>query len=141
MPADLKFFKRMTVGKPVIMGRKTYEERRQPLPKRTNIVLTSDATYDAPGCLLAASPDQALRAAGDADEAMIIGGSYVYRAFLPRADRIYLTVIHGRFEGDTYFPGFDRTLWDASAEPHPADERNPHPYTFWTLTRRISLSA
>ncbi|MDX1687598.1 MAG: dihydrofolate reductase, partial [Candidatus Promineifilaceae bacterium] len=87
LPADLKYFKRVTMGKPLIMGRKTYESIGRPLPGRQNIVLTRQRDYRAPGCTVVHSLEEALAAAGDAEEVMVAGGGSVYRQFLPRADR------------------------------------------------------
>lgn len=110
LSADLKRFRRITWGKPLIMGRKTHESIGRPLPGRKNIVLTGDPNYRAEGCTVVHSAEEALRET-EGEEAMVIGGSAVYRAFLPRADRLYLTLIHREFAGDTFFPEFDRTTW------------------------------
>jgi dihydrofolate reductase len=106
LSADLKRFRQITMGKPIIMGRKTHESIGRPLPGRKNIVLTGDPNYRAEGCVVVHSPAEALREA-EGDEAMVIGGSAVYREFLPKADRLYLTLIHREFPGDTFFPEFD----------------------------------
>jgi dihydrofolate reductase len=136
LPADMKYFKSVTMGKPVIMGRKTYETIGKPLKGRHNIVLTRDVAYRAPGCTVVHSPQAALLAAGDAAEVMIIGGAEVYRRFLPKADRLYLTCIEAEFDGDTYFPQIAsehwQTVWE---ERHDADEQNPHPFRFTILER------
>jgi dihydrofolate reductase len=110
LSADLKRFRQITMGKPIIMGRRTHESIGRPLPGRKNIVLTSDRNYAAPGCTVVHGLVEALREAG-AEEAMVIGGSSLYRDFLPKADRIYLTLIHREFEGDTFFPEFDPKDW------------------------------
>jgi dihydrofolate reductase len=110
LSTDLKRFRRITWGKPLIMGRKTHESIGRPLPGRKNIVLTGDPNYRAEGCTVVHSPEEALREA-EGEEAMVIGGSAVYREFLPKADRLYLTLIHREFAGDTFFPDFDRTTW------------------------------
>jgi dihydrofolate reductase len=136
LPADLRHFRRLTLGKPVIMGRSTHEAIGRPLPERFNIVLSRDPAYSSPGCTVVQDPEGALAAAGPAPEVMVIGGAYVYRAFLPRADRIYLTLVHGRFAGDTWFPPLESGVWaERDREDHPPDEANPYPYSFITLER------
>ena len=136
LPADLAHFKRLTLGKPIIMGRKTYESIGRPLPGRQNIVLTRDATFQAPGCDICLDLDQAMAAAGDAEEVMIIGGGALYETLLERADRIYLTEVHADIEGDTWFPELDTSSWkEVTRERHAADERNRLDYSFVTLER------
>lgn len=137
LPADLRYFKSVTMGKPLIMGRKTYETIGKPLPGRKNIVMTRDETYKAPGCTVVHTRQEALEAAGDALEIMIIGGAEIYGQFLPQADRIYLTRIDEAFEGDTVFPQLAAEQWrTVSEEAHEADERNPHPFCWLVLERR-----
>jgi len=111
LPSDLAFFKRVTMGHPVVMGRKTYEAIGKPLPGRTNIVITRDPAFRAPGCVVVDSLDAAYRAAGDVDEVFVIGGAQVYEAALPTVDRIYLTEVEAQIEGDTWFPRIDRSQW------------------------------
>jgi dihydrofolate reductase len=136
LPADLGHFKTLTLGKPIIMGRKTYESIGRPLPGRQNIVLTRDATFQAPGCDLCASLEEAFELAGDAPEVMIIGGGALYEALLDTADMIYLTEIHADIQGDTWFPEINSSNWtEVSREPHAADERNSLDYSFVTLER------
>lgn len=112
LSADLKRFKLITWGKPILMGRKTHESIGCPLPGRQNLVLTSDPTYQAPGCAVVHNLEQA-RAALPAgtDELMVIGGASLYADFLPEADRLYLTLIHREFAGDVFFPPFDASAW------------------------------
>lgn len=138
LPADMKWFRRHTLGKPIIMGRKTFESfGARPLPERTNIVITKDAGYRADGIIVVHSIEDALKAAGDAEEVMIIGGMSFYLQMLPQADRLYMTLIHDRFEGDAWFPEFDLQEWqELSREDHLADEKNPHAYSFVTMTRK-----
>lgn len=141
LPADLRHFKALTLGKPVIMGRKTFESIGRPLPGRTTIVVTRDMGYHPEGVIVAHTINDALEAArevaGDGGEAMVAGGANVYFQFLPRADRMVLTEVHGRFEGDTWFPAYNRRDWGViSEEHHPADEENSVPYSFITLQRR-----
>ena len=104
LPADLKFFKRMTVGKPVIMGRKTFESIGRPLPRRHNIVLTGNRDYQAEGVTVVHDMQQAIEAAGEVEEVVIMGGGNIYRQFLPQAGILYLTFIELTTEGDASFP-------------------------------------
>ena len=107
LPGELQHFKRVTMGKAVIMGRKTWESIGRPLPGRQNIVITRAAGYQAPGCDVVGSPDEAIAAAGDVEEIMVIGGSEIYALFLARADRLYLTRVHAAIDGDAFFPHDD----------------------------------
>jgi len=137
LPADLQYFKRVTMGKPLIMGRKTHESIGRPLPGRQNIVLTRQRDYHAPGCTVVHSIEEALAAAGDAEEVMVAGGGSVYRQFLPLAHRLYLTLVDTTAEGETTFPPFDREKWRLIfEEAHPVDEENPFPYRFTIFERR-----
>jgi len=111
LPADLKRFKALTMGKPIVMGRKTWESLGRPLPGRTNIVITRDIGYQAEGCVVVHSIDQALEVAAGSDEVMVIGGEKLYQQVLDRADRLYLTLVKSDVEGDTWFPEFDLTQW------------------------------
>ena len=136
LPADLKHFKAVTLGKPVIMGRKTYESIGKPLPGRTNIVVTRDAGYHADGILIAHSLDEALTSTQDAPEAMLIGGAQLYAEALPRTQRMYLTVIDAEFPGDAFFPPYNPSDWHETAhEEHAPDENNPYSYRFLILER------
>jgi dihydrofolate reductase len=138
LPADLQHFKTLTVGKPIIMGRKTWESLPGLLPERLHIVLTHDPEYDAEGCLVVRSIEAAMAAAGNAPEVMVIGGSRLYEQFLPLAHRIYLTLVHAEVEGDALFPSYDEARWEeAERESHQPDEKNPFPYTFLTLRRSL----
>ena len=110
LPADLRHFRQVTWGKPIIMGRKTHASLGRPLPGRTNIVVSGNPAYPAAGCLLVDSPARAL-AATDAAEVMVIGGAQLYQAFLPLAHRFHLTLIHRAFDGDTCFPAWDANDW------------------------------
>jgi dihydrofolate reductase len=137
LPADLAFFKRVTMGHPVIMGRRTYESIGKPLPGRLNIVVSGNPRFEAPGCTVVGSMEEAYRAAGDADEVAIIGGSSIFAESLPRADRIYLTEIDADVEGDVRFPPFDRSEWSESEiERHGRDERHAYPFRILRLERR-----
>lgn len=136
LPADLAHFKRVTMGKPMIMGRKTWESLPGLLPGRRHIVVTRDKAYRAEGCTLVNSLDQALAAAGEAAEVMVVGGGTIYKEMLPRADRLHLTLVDAEVEGDARFPEIDFSQWrECTRESHPADERNPHSYTFLELER------
>jgi len=137
LPADLQHFKRTTMGKPILMGRKTHESIGRPLPGRTNIVITRDSGYQADGCVVVHSIDAALEAAGDQDEIMVIGGAEFYRQVLPRTDTIYLTRINESFDGDTRFPDLNAADWrEVERSDHEADSKNPHDYSFIQLDRR-----
>ncbi|MBN2359534.1 MAG: dihydrofolate reductase [Deltaproteobacteria bacterium] len=138
LPADLKRFRAITMGKPVIVGRTTYLSLKKPLDGRTTVVVT-DREVAAPGCALVGSIDEALAAAAasGAEEVMIAGGAQIYRQFIDRADRIYLTCVHTAVDGDVKFPVFDPADWiEQSREERPADEKNTHPLTFVVLERR-----
>ena len=137
LPADLQHFKALTLGKPIIMGRKTWESLPGLLPQRPHIVVTHDPQYRAEGCTVVNSIEAALEAAGDVPEVMIVGGAAFYEQMLSRANRLYLTLVHAQVEGDAFFPDYDETAWhEVSRERHGADEKNPYDYTFLTLERR-----
>lgn len=139
LPADLRHFKELTVGKPIIMGRKTWESLPGLLPDRLHIVVTRDADFQADGCKIVHSVDEALAAAGDVPEVMIVGGAAFYSEMLPRADRMYLTIVQGEPEGDAFFPAYDRAEWQVLERvEHQPDEKNLIAYCFLTLTRIIS---
>ena len=122
LPEDLKRFKALTLGHPVIMGRKTYESIGRPLPGRRNIVVTRNADWRTEGCETAASLEAALAACGGAEEVFVIGGAQLYAAALPLARRLYLTEIRADFPGDARFPAFDRDAWrETSRERHRQD--------------------
>jgi dihydrofolate reductase len=139
LPADLAHFKRVTLGKPVLMGRKTFESIGRPLPGRRNLVISRNPGYQADGIEVVGSVEAALAllASSAVEELMVIGGGHLYGQLLPRADSLYLTRIDLAVAGDTRFPAFDDGQWQRIAsEPHPADEKNPHPYCFETWQRR-----
>jgi dihydrofolate reductase len=136
LPADLKHFRQLTSGHHVIMGRRNYESIGKPLPQRTNIVVTRNRHYCAPGCVVVHSLEEALQRAESDPEIFVIGGAEIYRQALARAERLYLTLVHAAIEGDTYFPEFDPDQWDEiSRERHEADEKNPYAYSFVVLHR------
>jgi dihydrofolate reductase len=139
MPADLAHFKRLTMGKPIIMGRRTWESLPGLLPHRTHIIVTRDPAYQARGGFVVHSLRQAIDFAGDADEMLVVGGAKMYAQAMPIASRMYLTVIHCCFDGDTVYPGFVQSEWrEVFRRRHEPDERNPHPYSFVTLQRRLA---
>ncbi len=144
LPRDLKQFRTLTTGKPVVMGRKTYESIGRPLPNRANIVLTRQTDFAAEGVLVVRTVDEALEVARreaarlGADEVCVIGGGEIYRAFLPLTDRLYLTVVEGEFDGTATFPWaeFAATPFTRTAEQHfPADPQHAYAYTFTQLDR------
>jgi len=136
LPADLAFFKRSTLGKPILMGRKTYQSIGRPLPGRQNIVITRDPGFSAAGCDIATGIDAALRLSANAEEVMLIGGASLYEQAIGRASRLYITRIHGQFEGDTWFPEFNLDDWNIeSRENFDADQANPYPYSMVKYVR------
>jgi len=137
LPADLAYFKKITLGKPVVMGRKTYESIGRPLPGRTNIVISRDANYSAEGIETATSVEQALALAGDVEEVMVIGGGAIYAHCLAAANRLYITHIDADIEGDTQFPEYDLSIWEkVSSEKHESDEKNAYILDFCIYERR-----
>lgn len=146
LPADMQHFKALTTGHPVIMGRKTCESLGRPLPNRTNIVVTRDPRFQAAGCLVAGSLDEALalarnHAATDRPEIFVIGGEELYRQTLPLADRLYVTLVETEVEGDAWFPDFDWQEWrEVGRRSQPADARNSSACTFLTLERKMPRS-
>lgn len=142
LPADLRRFKAITLGKPVLMGRRTFDSIGRPLPGRQNIVLTQDPSWSAEGVVAAHSLGEALGAAGRAAELMVIGGAGVYALCWPRVERLELTLVHARPEGDTRLADFDWAEWrELARERHCADERHDHDYSFITLERREPMRA
>lgn len=140
LPADLAHFKATTMGKPILMGRKTWESIGKALPGRLNIVLTGQSGYHADGATVVNSIDDAISVCGSADELMVIGGAGVYQAFLPSAQKIYLTLIDEDFDGDTFFPELDEHKWHEEArEDHRADDRNPYDYSFRVLRKAAGV--
>lgn len=136
LPADLQHFKILTVGKPIIMGRKTWESLPGLLPDRPHIVVTGNPHYTAQGCVVTHSIEEALKAAEEVDEVMIVGGAAFYEQMLPKADRLYLTLVHTEVEGDAFFPEYDPARWREISRQHClADEKNPFDYTFLSFER------
>lgn len=136
LPSDLKRFKSITMGKPIIMGRRTHESIGRPLPGRHNIVVTRNEGYRSEGCTVVHSVREALESAAGSEEVVIIGGAELYAQFFPRASRLYLTLIDREFEGDTYFPEFDRNQWvEVLNEAVAPAESVPFSYQFVILER------
>lgn len=144
LPEDLKYFKRITTGKAVIMGRKTYESIGRPLPNRTNIVITRNAEFSAPGIEVVNSLEAAIELAENVSlingvgEVMVIGGAMIYEEALPQADRLYLTHVHADVAGDAYFPKVDMSHWqELGREDYHASETNPYDYSFVVYDRAV----
>lgn len=136
LPEDLKRFKTITMGKPILMGRKTFESIGKPLPGRRNVVLTRARDWHRDGVDAVHSLDEAIARAGDAAELVVIGGEEVFRLALPLAKRVYLTEVHAQVEGDAMFPPFDRSRWtEVERSMRAADERHAYGMTFSTLER------
>jgi dihydrofolate reductase len=130
LPADLKFFKRITTGHPILMGRKTYQSIGKPLPGRRNVVITQDPNFTAEGCEIVHSAREAA-AQFQQEELFVIGGSEIFRLFLPQVDRMYITRIEHEFAADTHFPEVDMQEWTiVSNDQGIQDEKNPYEYYF-----------
>jgi dihydrofolate reductase len=137
LPADLQHFKSLTLGKPILMGRNTWESLPGILPGRRHIVVTRNQGYQAPGADVVHSVEEALAAAEGEPEIMIVGGSQFYAQMLPRADRLYLTLVDADVTGDVHFPEIDWQQWqEVDRQAHSADEKNAYDYTFVNLVRR-----
>ena len=140
LPDDMRWFREKTLGKPCIMGRKTYDslpDRFRPLPGRLNIVVTRNSDYQALGAVVVHSVDEALQATGDVEEVIIVGGGDLFRRLMPVVDRLYLTQVHGAVQGDVFFPPVDLSQWhETYRQEHPADERHPLPFTWLILDRK-----
>jgi len=137
LPADMEHFRQKTWGKPVIMGQKTFESIGKPLAGRTNIIITLDKNYKAPECIIVHSIEECLEAAKEFEEVMIIGGASIYKQFLPLANRMYLTLVYGDFDGDFYFPEWDSNEWqEVERIEREADKNNQYRLSFVTLERK-----
>jgi dihydrofolate reductase len=143
LPKDMQFFMTATMGKPVIMGRKTFESMKAPLPGRTNIVMTRAAGYERNGIVVVANFAEALKAAraqcekDGIDEIMVAGGAEIYQLALAVATRLYVTTVHAEIEGDTWFPDIDWSAFEeARAESFPPDDRHSHPFTISVFNRK-----
>lgn len=143
LPDDMKFFMQTTKGHHVIMGRKNYDslhDKFKPLPHRTNIVVTRQKNFTAPGCIVVNSVDEAIDIAkkNNEQEAFVIGGAEIYKLTLPFTNRIYLTEIHASVKGDTFYPEFSKSEWkEVSRIPHSADERHPFSFDFVIYERVV----
>jgi len=142
LPEDLKYFKQVTMGKPIIMGRKTWESIGRPLPGRSNIVISRDPSYRAEGVKIVHSLVEAIALAESialidgVDEAVVIGGAQIYALALPLAQRLYMTQVHAEVEGDAFFPQFDLTQWEElGREDFSASGPNPYDYSFVVFER------
>jgi dihydrofolate reductase len=138
LPADLQHFKALTTGHPILMGRKTFESIGRPLPNRLNIIMTRETQLTVPGCEVANSLEAALAIAKKqpSQEIFVIGGAEIYQQLMPYTQRIYLTVVHHAFTGDTFFPAIDMDAWrEIGNERHAADANNPYAYSFVTLEK------
>lgn len=140
LPNDLKHFKALTLGKPIIMGRKTYESIGKPLPLRKNIILTNARYLRIPDCTVVHSVNEAIDATEDAKEIMVVGGGEIYRLFYPLVSRMYITYVHTQIEGDVSFLNFDANEWqEVSRERFQQDEKHAFDYSFVTLDRRANI--
>jgi dihydrofolate reductase len=139
LPEDLKFFKRVTMGHPIAMGRKTHESIGKPLPGRENIIITRDRQYKSEGCTILHSTEEFLDYAekfNEDEEVFVIGGAEIFKEIIPHADRLYLTMIHHQFEGDTFFPTFHIDEWELeSRQMGVKNEKNPYDYEFLIYKR------
>jgi dihydrofolate reductase len=137
LSSDLQHFKAVTMGKPIIMGRKTHDSIGKPLPGRRNLVITRNPVYNAPGCEVCTSLDEALAKCQTESETVIIGGRDIYEAAIKKADRIYLTEVHADVDGDTWFPVFDWSEWKKiEQQDFSADDKNEYPFSILTLERK-----
>lgn len=136
LPDDLKRFKALTIDHTVIMGRKTFDEVKRPLANRRNVVISRDPSFRPHGVTAVPSLEEALALGATEEEVFVIGGGEIYRLALPRADRLYLTIVHAEVDGDTFFPPFDEAAWVLEEElHHPADERHLYAFTFRDYVR------
>lgn len=135
LPADLQHFKKITMGKPILMGRKTFESIGRPLPGRENIILTRNQDFNVAGCVVVHTLQDAFQNRSDI---FLIGGAELFQQLLPQTQRIYLTLIHHKFVGDTYFPDLIDTEWnEIESQTFPADEKNRYSYTFKIYGRKF----
>ena len=136
--SDLKNFKRITMGKPILMGRKTHESIGKPLPGRENIILTANQDYLSEGCIVKNTLDEALLYCEEAPEVMVIGGATLYEQIINKAEKLYITeVIDTNIDGNIFFPEYDRSQWlEISRDSFKADENNEYAYSFTVLERK-----
>ncbi|MEH6532530.1 MAG: type 3 dihydrofolate reductase [Photobacterium frigidiphilum] len=140
LPADFAWFKKSTLGKPIVMGRKTFESIGRPLPGRLNIVISRNPAFSVEGVTVVADIEAAKHAAGDIEELMVIGGGSIYEGCLPSADRLYLTFIDLDVDGDTCFPDWGEGWIKSYTEHYSADEKNAHDMQFVILDRNVDLT-
>jgi dihydrofolate reductase len=137
LPEDLKRFKSVTKGHHIIMGRKTFESLRKPLPNRTSIIITRNKNYKVPNCIVVNSLKDALEKAKEDANPYILGGSEIYKLAMPIADRLDLTLVHHKFKADAFFPEINTTIWEeTSRKDFKADDLNKYDYSFVTYKRR-----
>ena len=136
LPRELQYVKKTTMGHPIILGRKNYESIGRPLPGRRNIILTRDENFSAEGCEIAHSVEEVYKLCENEEEIFIFGGEQIYKLFLEDTDKLYVTVIHHEFEGDTFFPEIDWTKWkEIFVEQGITDEKNPYEYYYHVYDR------
>lgn len=136
LPDDQRFFRQLTIDHTIVMGRKTFEEIGRPLANRRNVVISRNPSFRPHGVTVVPSLEEALALGATEREVFVIGGAEIYRLALPRADRLYLTLVHASVDGDTWFPAFDESEWMLEDERHhPADERHAHSFTFKSFRR------
>ena len=137
LPADLRHFRSISMGKPILMGRRTFESIGKPLPGRINIIVSRNPAFRVQGGIVVSTISEGIRAAEEHEELMVIGGASIYSAILPLTNRMYLTLIHQDFAGDAYFTNFDESEWaETERQDCPVDEFNPYAYSFITLQRK-----
>src|SRR5579883_509563 len=137
LPADLKHFKEITVGKPILMGRKTYLSIGRPLPGRENVIVTRDKTFEAAGCRVFNTIQEALDYLLPYDEVFVIGGADLFKQLLPQIKLLYLTIIHEKMDGDTFFPEINQKEWrEVESKDFLPDDKNQYRYSFITLERK-----
>lgn len=137
LSADLKRFKALTTGHHIIMGRKTFDSIGRPLPNRTSIIITRQADYKVEGCIVVNSLEEALEKVPADQEAFIIGGGTIYKEVIDKADKLYLTRVHKKFEGDTFFPKIEAKTWQSvNREDHMPNEKNEYAYSFIDYVRK-----
>lgn len=140
LPADLRYFKALTLGHHIVMGRRTFESIGRLLPGRESVIVTRQAGYQVPGAIVAASVDEAFAACRGNSEIFIVGGAELFRQCLDKADRLYFTEILADFDGDVYFPEFDRSQWqETSRAKHKLDDPDGLEYHFVVYNRKLSL--
>jgi len=136
LPDDFQYFKAVTMGKPIVMGRKTFESIGRPLPGRENVVITRDEAFSAEGVTVVNSIDAALEATQQYDEVMVIGGANLYQQMLPLANKLYVTLVRHAFEGDVFFPEINADKWVLTDQTeHSADDRHAHSFSFITYQK------